>query len=465
MKTIVLFLTALFTLTTSKAQYSQNFDGTEASLTGNCWTLTGVFSTNTSGDVINGTGSLITNPPTSGAGTRDIISPALNVTSTNLNVSFNYKVSNPLNGIATRTIEIGLLDVSANYTQLQTIVISNNSPTGVQNFNQNFVVGILGIKRLVIKVTGANGDGSSRIIIDDLYVSASAMYGTGTCNSAPVAVNDVFSGQVGTVITGNVLTNDNEPDGEVMTPSIVVTSADGVVVLFSNGNFSFTPAVGFTGLQTTFTYRLNDGGFTALNSNIATVTLNFFLPNPLPIKLISFDAKYNKPDVTLNWSTAQEKNFSHFVIEQSTDGINFNEMAVVFGAGESDIQRNYSYTDRNMSGRNGLVYYRLKSVDVDTKTSFSSIRIIRLEGEKALISISSYPNPVTSELRITIPASWQNKNVTYEIFSANGQPVKKTQTANSSQTETLNVSTMAPGFYVVRVNCEGQTAQQKIVKH
>ncbi|MBK8748906.1 MAG: T9SS type A sorting domain-containing protein [Saprospiraceae bacterium] len=65
---------------------------------------------------------------------------------------------------------------------------------------------------------------------------------------------------------------------------------------------------------------------------------------------------------------------------------------------------------------------------------------------------------------MTIPADWQNKKVVYELFSANGQVAKKMETTGSSQTETMNVSNLNRGLYIVKVTCEGKTAQQKIVK-
>ena len=463
MKTFVLFLTALFTLATSKAQFSQNFDGTEASLTGNCWILSGIYST-TAADVITGTGSMNTNPPTNASSTRDITSPALNIISTSFTISFKYKVSSKISGNATRTIEVGLLDPSNTFTSLATINMDKNSPVTVQNFNQTFTLVSTGVRKLVLKLGGSTGDGNSRLIFDDIYASASPLYGTGTCNSAPVAINDAFSVKSGSVFTGNVISNDNDPNGEVIASSLVVTSADGTVVLNSNGNFSFTPNAGFTGSSTTFTYQLIDNGFNAATSNVATVTLNFFTSISLPVNLISFDAKYNKPDVGMNWSTAQEKNFSHFVIEQSTDGVNFNQLAVVFGAGESDTKKDYSYTDKTLGGRKGLVYYRLKSVDNDGKFEYSSVRIIRLGEEMKGIVLSTYPNPAVNELKVTIPAVWQSKVATYEVVNTNGQVARRVVTGNSSQTETINVSSLAPGFYIVKVTCEGQTALQKIIK-
>ena len=112
MKTFVLFIAAIISLNTVNAQYTQNFEGNETILTGNCWSLTGVFHTSDPQDVITGNGSLYTNPPTNSSSTRDIVSPALNVTNTNFIVSFNYKLSSKLTGNATRTIEVGVLNGS-----------------------------------------------------------------------------------------------------------------------------------------------------------------------------------------------------------------------------------------------------------------------------------------------------------------------------------------------------------------
>ena len=463
MKTIVLFIASLFCLNASNAQFTQNFEGTEAGLTGNCWTLNGVFKTTNVEDVITGAGSLHSNPPTISSSTRDIFTPYLKITSTTLSVSFKYKLSDALNGNAIRTIEVGLANAAGNYTSLAMVVMDNNTPVTVLNFNQTFTLASTGPRKLVLKLSGANGDGNCRIILDDLYASANALYGTGTCNNAPVAVNDTYVGIVGSVINGNIMSNDNEPNGETITPSISQPSPNGIVVLNPTGTFTFTPTPGFLGI-TTFTYFLTDNGSDPMTSNVATVTINYLTNSPLPVKLISFDANYNKPNVELNWSTAQEKNFSHFLLEQSTDGINFNTLAMIFGAGESDVRKDYNYTDKNLAGRKGLVYYRLVSIDIDGKTSYSSVRIIRLDENKAGITLSAFPNPAVNELKVTIPSTWQNKKVSYEIFGANGQVVSRIVATSSSQTETINISKLAPGFYLVKAICGTESGQQRVIK-
>ena len=185
----------------------------------------------------------------------------------------------------------------------------------------------------------------------------------------------------------------------------------------------------------------------------------------LPVKLTAFTAALNNNKVDLKWSTASEINASHFVIEKSTDGTNFHDAGMMFAYGTSSTNANYMLSDNVSEIQTGVVYYRLRSVDNDGKSELSDIRIIRIgkQTDKG-ISIITYPNPVSNEVRITIPATWQNKKVVYEIFNAAGKTANKLETANSSQTETINVSALSPGFYIVRVSFDGQTAQQKIIK-
>ncbi len=187
----------------------------------------------------------------------------------------------------------------------------------------------------------------------------------------------------------------------------------------------------------------------------------------LPVKLASFTATLNKNtnNADLKWTTASETNLSHFMIERSTDGTNFSDAGMVFAYSNTVSKSDYAFTDNISNIQSVIVYYRLHSVDIGGKSQYSETRIIRISKQADnKITILTYPNPVTNELRVTIPSSWQNKKVIYEVFNANGQVSKKTETGSSSQTETLNVNSLAPGFYIVRVTCNGETAEQKIVK-
>ena len=146
-------------------------------------------------------------------------------------------------------------------------------------------------------------------------------------------------------------------------------------------------------------------------------------------------------------------------------GIHFTKAGTLPAKGNAEDISHYGMNDVVTSNQSSLFYYRLRSVDIDWKNDLSQTRIIRLSKQKEnSISILTYPNPVSNEVRITIPASWQNKKVVYELFDASGKMIKRIQTASSSQTETMNVSSLSPGFYIVRVSLDGQMEKKKIVK-
>jgi putative cell wall-binding protein len=116
------------------------------------------------------------------------------------------------------------------------------------------------------EVTGIPFDGDPPIEQDFALVSR------GPKNRSPVAVNDSYSTNYGQVLTVNapgVLANDSDPDGDAITAWPVTSPANGEVALSQDGAFTYTPDVGFSGVDT-FTYRASD---TKAHSNIATVSI------------------------------------------------------------------------------------------------------------------------------------------------------------------------------------------------
>ena len=203
------------------------------------------------------------------------------------------------------------------------------------------------------------------------------------------------------------------------------------------------------------------------NRNFSAFFGNFQYPAPiiLPVKLYSFNAIIDNSNVELSWITEQEINASHFEVERSLNGKDYKQIAMVFAAGSSNDKVNYKYSDDIAAISNGVINYRLKMVDIDGKYTYSNVRVIRIsrKNEQSL-ALLTYPNPVSNELHITIPNAWQGKKVNFEMIGNNGSSIINTESVNSNQTETINISKLATGFYILRVNCNNQTTQQKIIK-
>lgn len=113
----------------------------------------------------------------------------------------------------------------------------------------------------------------------------------------------------------------------------------------------------------------------------------------------------------------------------------------------------------------GIIWYRIRSVDQDGKSVVSGTRMIRISGNSERgFGLILYPNPVIRELSITIPANWQNKMLIYEIVNSDGKVLSRLQRTNSSQTEILNMQSIAPGSYYVLVKCGGMILSEKLNK-
>lgn len=460
MKTLITIIASILFLNSVNAQFSENFDQNITNLTGNCWSYMNVNYTTTSQDVINGTGSAYTNPPTSSSGVRSITTPYLNVNSTSLTVSFKYKVSSKINGNSTRTIEIVLVDKNGAAISLQTITMDNNTPTTVFNFTNTYTLATTGVYKLELRIGGATGDGNSRVIFDDLYTSASAYY-TSFCNPAASAVNDSYSSNTISNVSGNVLSNDNFPaDNETYSAVLVAAPTQGTLVLNANGTFTYTPVAGYTGGTITFTYQVVDNGYAPTTSNIATVSINYATPALLPLKLLSFNATKETSSVNISWKVSENETGDFFVVEKSTDGKNFAAIATVETNGMKGISE-YASTDNASSS---TTYYRLKMVNRDNSVSYSKVIIVKGENENVEIKVMN--NPATSNLNVSYKADKQI-NSTLKVYSMTGAQVYQAKLNGAAGTNNISVpvNQLQNGSYVLVIDSvQGRKAIQFVKK-
>jgi hypothetical protein len=182
----------------------------------------------------------------------------------------------------------------------------------------------------------------------------------------------------------------------------------------------------------------------------------------LPVNFASFAVLYEKGDAILKWQSPQGEELSHFTVQRSTDGKIYTDIATVFAGSTA----HYSYKDKGISSATGVVYYRVLSEDRTKESQYSVVKLIRLpKNERQTLTLTTYPNPVASEVRITLPDAWQNKPVTLQLYTANGTTAKSIQLGSASQTESMMLSGLAKGMYVVKATCGQETAQQRIVKN
>jgi hypothetical protein len=95
-------------------------------------------------------------------------------------------------------------------------------------------------------------------ISDGLGGTASALITVSVTNRSPVVANDSAGTDEDTPVMINVLTNDMDPDGDLLSVIAVAATTHGTVMINTNGTVTYQPATNFNGLGG-LTYTISDG--------------------------------------------------------------------------------------------------------------------------------------------------------------------------------------------------------------
>jgi hypothetical protein len=186
---------------------------------------------------------------------------------------------------------------------------------------------------------------------------------------------------------------------------------------------------------------------------------------PLPIKLLSFNAVKKGTHVDLDWSTASEQNASHFNIEKSNDGIEFDVIGKLPASNTQSI-KNYRFVDKHAFElpATKVLYYRLKMADKDGSFMHSNIREVRNHDLKANI-IAVHPNPFTSEFDMQISVN-EETEITVEVKDINGRLLytESFTTAAIMHKHYDQLANYAKGVYLVTVKAGTESQTIKLIK-
>ncbi len=174
------------------------------------------------------------------------------------------------------------------------------------------------------------------------------------------------------------------------------------------------------------------------------------ISNPLPVELISFYVKEKSNTHELIWSTASETNTSHFEIEYSLDGNDWEKVGRVSAFGESNSIKIYSFENTWDRFANHH-YYRLKIIDFDYTFEYSDIQSVR---STSISEVKIFPNPFSNNIQINIPGS------SFEILNAQNQVVYQSNHSN----ENVDLSHLSNGLYLIKYQIDGKPVINKIIK-
>jgi hypothetical protein len=204
-------------------------------------------------------------------------------------------------------------------------------------------------------------------------------------------------------------------------------------------------------------FWLNNGGFSGTH--------------PLPVQLTSFTAvkTANRKDVLASWTTASEFNVDRFEIEIARGANDYSlnrfvKIGEVVSRGNSTTDQQYSFVDME-NNKSGVRYYRLKSVDLDGRFSYSAIRPVVFTDE---VKWQVYPNPSSGMFNLIYQLN-DGEEMKVRVYDASGRTVYQSSHTGNGFMQKINIDlgarVFASGLYLVEAE-GGDTKQSfKIFKN
>jgi hypothetical protein len=179
----------------------------------------------------------------------------------------------------------------------------------------------------------------------------------------------------------------------------------------------------------------------------------------LPIKMQNFDcAEIADQTIQIDWETISEINSDYFIVERSSNGLNWEELKKVDAVGNSSTLQAYKAFD--YQAYSPISYYRLKQVDSDGQFTYSEIRAVRFKTEQNK-SLLVYPNPATNQ--ITLKAEEQEELSQIRLFNSLGKEVTTfIKLVEKNKTKAiLDISNLSAGIYYIQTKTSRKSIQKK----
>jgi hypothetical protein len=171
---------------------------------------------------------------------------------------------------------------------------------------------------------------------------------------------------------------------------------------------------------------------------------------PLPVVLVSFEARRVGATVACAWATASEQHNDHFVIERSLDGASFTALGTVAGHGTSAAAHAYTFVDAQPVA--GVAYYRLRQVDTDGTATFSPLAVVSGGELSPALALTAVPNPSTGQFTLLadFPASTQLRGTVVNMLGQSVLTLNELVPAGAARLP-LDLSAQPAGMYLVQL--------------
>lgn len=162
--------------------------------------------------------------------------------------------------------------------------------------------------------------------------------------------------------------------------------------------------------------------------------------------------------MNINWTTSEESNVDHFVLQRQIDAEQDWTNAAIISAGRtSDATKQYAYTERNVTGKRAS--FRLVSVDRDNVKTIHPSTSISMSCQPNVLRI--FPTATYGSVQVNLPHSLSEQKFSLHDMSGRKHPVRVTHSTGAA---TIDVSSLPLGTYLLSIASMPGNAPVKVVK-
>jgi hypothetical protein len=195
-------------------------------------------------------------------------------------------------------------------------------------------------------------------------------------------------------------------------------------------------------------------GVTALTNGLRFTLGTTDLGSSLPIELLYFKATPEGAAVNTTWATASEHDNALFTLERSADGVAWNTLDELEGAGNSESLRTYNAIDREPLA--GLSYYRLRQTDMDGASTLSAMVPVTRRTDADAPSI--FPNP--SAGRFTVLMNPVKGSV--QLYDGSGRVLNVPVLYRDDRAE-VDATRLPEGLYYIHIGDADQASAYPVM--
>ncbi len=168
----------------------------------------------------------------------------------------------------------------------------------------------------------------------------------------------------------------------------------------------------------------------------------------LPVSIKNFSASSENNSAYLTWSTVTEYNISSYIVQKSTDGLNFNDIYGVAALNNGSNVSTYSFNDNSI--KDNVSFYRLAVVNFNKDSAYSPVIVYRTT-IPSIVRI--FPMPIQDQIMLDFKGV-EGENIKVSVLNSAGLSMYNKEIRVTSSLQHISIprtSSMKTGMYILTI--------------